>query len=104
MSYVLRVLCITLYTSSCESHHGGLCQQEPGGGRAEVSHLESIWKTINARMFLQGSPAHDQGVFVLGILVFAISVFSMFWIDKKSNVIFQHPKVVEVDNPVPVEM
>ena len=65
---------------------------------------ESIWKTINARLFLQGSPAHDQGIFVLGILVFAISVVSMFWIDKKSNVIFQHPKVVEVDNPVPVEM
>ena len=65
---------------------------------------ESIWKTIGARMFLQGSPFHDQGIFVLGLIVFGISFLSVFWVDNKSAVIFQLPDVIEVDNPLPVEL
>ena len=77
--------------------------QEDGGPQFPT-WTESIWKTISARMFLQGSPAHDQGIFVLGLFVFGISFFSILWVDRKSAVIFLHPKLVEVDNPVPVEM
>jgi len=77
--------------------------QEDGGPQFPT-WTESIWKTISARMFLQGSPAHDQGILVLGLFVFGISFFSILWVDRKSAVIFLHPKLVEVDNPVPVEM
>ena len=68
---------------------------------------ESIWKTISARMFLKGSPGHDQGIFVLGIIVLLLSFISTFWINKKSAIIFRNPeagKLETVDNPVPVEM
>ena len=49
-------------------------------------------------------PFHDQGIFVLGLIVFGISFLSVFWVDNKSAVIFQLPDVIEVDNPLPVEL
>ena len=68
---------------------------------------ESIWKTISARLFLKGSPGHDQGIFVFGLLVLGISIISTFWVSNKSAIIFQNPgvgKLETADNPVPVEM
>jgi len=65
---------------------------------------ESIWKVISGRLFLQGSPAHDHGVFAMGIVILVVSLLVVFWLDKNSAIIFTKQKTVEVDNPVPVEM
>eukprot|EP00092_Neocalanus_flemingeri_P053286 GFUD01062578.1.p1 GENE.GFUD01062578.1~~GFUD01062578.1.p1 ORF type:complete len:253 (-),score=80.44 GFUD01062578.1:201-872(-) len=65
---------------------------------------ESIWKVISGRLFLQGSPAHDHGIFAMGIIILVVSLVSVFWLDKNSAIIFTQQKNVEVDNPVPVEM
>ena len=65
---------------------------------------ESIWKVISGRLFLQGSPAHDHGIFAMGIIILVVSMVVVFWLDKNSAIIFTQQKTVEVDNPVPVEM
>jgi nicastrin len=65
---------------------------------------ESIWKVISGRLFLQGSPAHDHGIFAMGIIILVVSLGAVFWLDKNSAIIFTKQKTVEVDNPVPVEM
>ena len=114
-------------TNSSQARCGGQCYRttvhlspalSPIMTQADTWHLqpsppsfptwtESIWKTISARMFLKGSPGHDQGIFVFGLLVLLISVISTFWVNKKSAIIFQTPgaaKLETADNPVPVEM
>ena len=65
---------------------------------------ESVWKHIGARMFLNGSPANDHGIFALGLLVCLVSFLLTFWTNKNAGLIFGHVKSVELDNPVPVEM
>jgi len=65
---------------------------------------ESIWKVISGRLFLQGSPAHDHGIFAMGIIILGLSLVAVFWLDKNSAVIFTQQKTVEVDNPVPVDL
>jgi len=65
---------------------------------------ESIWKVISGRLFLQGSPAHDHGIFVLGIIILVLSLVAVFWFDKNSAAIFTEQKTMEVDNPVPVDL
>jgi len=65
---------------------------------------ESIWKVISGRIFLQGSPSHDYGIFSLGIALFLVSILIVYWVDKNSKIIFAEQKSIEVDNPLPVEM
>ena len=49
---------------------------------------ESVWKGFSGRSFLQGSPAHDQMVFGVGLGIFFLSFAFVWWADKNSDVIF----------------
>jgi len=49
---------------------------------------ESVWKTISGRSFLQGDPAHDHVVFSVGVVMFLVSIVSVWWVEKNSVLIF----------------
>jgi len=65
---------------------------------------ESIWKVIEARMFLKGNPATDHGIFATGVIISLASFLLVFWVNKNAEVLFAQKSLVEVDNPVPVQM
>merc|ERR1712098_244508 len=65
---------------------------------------ESVWKTINAKMFLRGNKAFEHGIFSLGLITSTISFILVYIINKNAEVVFAEAKKIELDKPVPVEM
>jgi len=61
---------------------------------------ESIWKVINARVFLQGDPSHDHGVFSLGVIILVLSLASVWWLQLKAHIIFGEPAACQENPPV----
>jgi len=61
---------------------------------------ESIWKVINARVFLQGDPSHDHGVFSLGVIILVLSLASVWWLQKNAPIIFGESAACQENPPV----
>ena len=65
---------------------------------------ESVWKTIDAKMFLRGNKSFEHGIFSLGLITSIVSFILVYIINKNAKIVFADVKNVELDNPVPVEM
>ena len=77
---------------------------------------ESIWKVINARVFLQGDPrsvvfslsssmivlifSHDHGVFSLGLIILVLSLASVWWLQRRAHIIFGEGAACQENSPV----
>jgi len=69
------------------------------------SHLyptwtESIWKTIDGRMFLQAEPWREWLALGLGVTIALLSLPGIWWVDKHAATIFTEAKAGEGDQPV----
>jgi len=61
---------------------------------------ESIWKVINARVFLRGDPSHDHGIFSLGVIILVLSLASVWWLQQKAHIIFGEAGACQENAPV----
>ncbi len=49
---------------------------------------ESVWKSVQARVFLKASPSSEYWYFALGVIVTVLSFLAAFWADRYSCQIF----------------
>eukprot|EP00095_Tigriopus_kingsejongensis_P011224 maker-scaffold836_size90567-snap-gene-0.18 protein:Tk11224 transcript:maker-scaffold836_size90567-snap-gene-0.18-mRNA-1 annotation:"hypothetical protein DAPPUDRAFT_309169" len=52
------------------------------------SWAESVWKSVNARIFLKASPGLDAGYFSIGVIVFLLSLALAFFAERNASKIF----------------
>ncbi|TRY74891.1 hypothetical protein TCAL_04514 [Tigriopus californicus] len=53
------------------------------------SWAESVWKSVNARIFLKGAPSLEAGFFAIGVIVFVFSLVIVFWLNRHASEIFE---------------
>jgi len=61
---------------------------------------ESIWKTIEARVFLRANPSRDWGTLALGLVISLLAIPSVWWMDKHAAALFGDLKAGDVSTPV----
>lgn len=54
-----------------------------------ASWAESVWKSVNARIFLKGAPSLEGGFFAIGVIVFVFSLVIVFWLNRHASQIFE---------------